>query len=262
LALWFAALLGLVQGLTEFLPISSTAHLWIVPALLGQPDPGAAFTAVIQLGTLFAVLAYFARDLFVTIPRAFLHDRASVEGRMPYYIVVGSIPIVVFGVLLKPFIVGEARSVYVVASALAGWGIVMIAIDRFAKLSRDLAALGMRDAILIGCAQALALMPGVSRSGSTIAIALLLGFKRPDAARFSFLIGIPAILGAGVFELKDAFEADAIGGWQPLLVGTVVAAVSGYASIAWLLRYLGRRTLVPFGIYRIALAFLLAVTLL
>jgi len=225
----------------------------ILPALLGQGDPGAAFSAVIQLGTLLAVLVYFRRDLFVDMPRALVSDRKSANGRLPLYLVAGTLPIVVLGLLLKPYIVGPWRSLYVVATALGVWGLVMIVADR-RVLSRVMSSLTLTDAMLIGCAQTLALVPGVSRSGATIVMALFLGFRRTDAARFSFLLGIPAIGGAGILELKDALSALGSGGWLPLLVGTITAAVSGYATIAWLLSYLGKRTLWPFGAYRIALA--------
>ena len=257
MALWFAALLGLIQGLTEFIPVSSTAHLRIAPALLGQPDPGAAFTAVLQLGTLAAVLVYFARDLFVDLPRAILHDRASAKARLPLYLAAGTVPIVVAGIGLKSFVVGDARSLWVVASTLAGVGVIMALIDARARGARVIDDLRFADVMLIGAAQALALVPGVSRSGATICCALLLGMRRDAAARFSFLLGIPAIAGAGVFELKDAMHdlgSDAV---TPLVVGTVVAGITGYASIAWLLRFLATRRLTGFSVYRVALGALL-----
>lgn len=255
---WVAAALGLIQGLTEFIPVSSTAHLRIAPALLHQTDPGAAFSAVIQLGTLLAVLAYFARDLFVDMPRAILRDRSNPSARMPIYIAIGSVPIVVLGLVGKPFITGSARSLYVVAGALVAVAVVMIAVERWSRTRqhRGIDAVGLVDAIAIGGAQAMALIPGVSRSGATIVCALLLGFRRSDAARFSFLLGIPAIAGAGLFELKDAAAGP---GAVPLIIGTATAAVSGYASIAWLLRFLGSHTMTSFAVYRIALGCLLVV---
>jgi undecaprenyl-diphosphatase len=257
--LWFATLLGVVQGITEFLPISSTAHLRITPALLGQPDPGAAYSAVIQLGTLLAVVGYFARDLFVVMPRALLTDRQSPSARLAIYLIVGNVPIVAGGLLFKHFIQGPARSLWVVAAALAAVGMVMVIADRRRSLTRAFDSIGLSDAMIIGGAQALALIPGVSRSGSTIVAALFLGICRPDAARFSFLLGVPAIAGAGLFELRDAIQSMGGSAWLPILLGTSVSAVTGYASIAWLLRYLSRHTLAPFGIYRIGLAILLAV---
>jgi undecaprenyl-diphosphatase len=255
--LWFAAVLGVVQGLTEFLPISSTAHLRIVPELLGQPDPGAAYSAVIQLGTLLAVVVDFARDLFVTMPAAMLRDRSSPDARLPVYLIAGTIPIVILGLTLKDFIVGDARSLYVVAGALVGVGALFFVAEHFGSKHRPMVEIALADALIIGMAQACALVPGVSRSGATIAAALFLGLRRSDAARFSFLLGIPAIAGAGIYELRDALEVVGEGAWMPILVGTAFAAVSGYAAIAWLLRFLGRHSLAPFGAYRIALGILL-----
>lgn len=253
MALWFAALLGLVQGLTEFIPVSSTAHLRIVPALFGQPDPGAPYTAVIQLGTLVAVLAYFARDL-VTLPVAMVKDPTGPEGRLPFLLAVGTLPIVIAGLTLKKHIEGDLRSLYVIAGALIGIGIAMAIIDRYVggrHEHRPLSAITYTDAILIGLAQTLAVVPGVSRSGATICMTLLLGFARSDAARFSFLLSIPAIAGAGIFEAREAFRLLGRDAVPAILVGTTVAAVSGYASIAWLLKWLGSHDLIGFAIYRI-----------
>jgi len=257
--LWFAGVLGVVQGLTEFLPVSSTAHLRIAPELLGQPDPGAAYSAVIQLGTLVAVLVYFARDLFITMPAAILRDRSQPEARLPLYLIVGTVPIVVAGLTLEDLIVGEARSLYVVAAALIAVGIVFFVAERLGGKHRSMAALALGDALIIGLAQACALLPGVSRSGATIAAGLFLGLRRSDAARFSFLLGVPAIAGAGIYELPDALAAAGQEAWAPILVGTGFAAVSGYLAIAWLLRFLGRNSLVLFGGYRIVLGILLLV---
>lgn len=254
MALWFAALLGLIQGLTEFIPVSSTAHLRVVPALLGQPDPGAAYTAVIQLGTLLAVLAYFAKDL-AGLPSAMIRDSGSFEGRLPWLLAVGTVPIVVAGLLLKKHIEGDLRSLYVIAAALITIGIGMAVIDHMAgnrTEQRPLSSITITDALLVGLAQTLALVPGVSRSGSTICMILLLGFARTDAARFSFLLSIPAIAGAGIFEARDAFRHIGPGAWPPILVGASVAAVTGYASIAWLIRFLGSNNLFGFAVYRVA----------
>ena len=253
MTLWFAALLGVVQGLTEFLPISSTAHLRIAPALFGQPDHGAAYSAVIQLGTLAAVIVYFARDLFIAMPRAMLRAPDSPEGRLPYYIAAGTLPIVIVGLGFKDFITGDARSLYVVGSALIAVGALMYAVDRSARDDRGLADLQLRDALFIGVAQSCALIPGVSRSGATIVCALFLGMRRSDAARFSFLLGIPAIAGAGIFELGDALDELGDGAWLPIAIGTLTAAISGYATIAWLLRYLEHKSLAPFAGYRVIL---------
>lgn len=259
MSLWFAALLGLVQGLTEFLPISSTAHLRITPALLSQPDPGAAYSAVIQLGTLLAVLIYFARDLFVDMPVAMFRDARSAKGRLPYYLVAGTIPIVILGLSFKDFITTDARSLYVVATTLIGVGVLMFVLDRRARDERTMDAITLMDVLIIGLAQSCALIPGVSRSGATIVAALWLGMRRADAARFSFLLGIPAIAGAGIFELGEAMDVLGADAWPAIAVGTLTAAVSGYASIAWLLRYLQKKSLAPFAAYRVALGILLFV---
>src|SRR4051794_21748330 len=197
MALWLAALLGLVQGLTEFIPVSSTAHLRIVPALLGQPDAGTAYTAVIQLGTLAAVLAYFSKDL-LQLPAAMIRDSGSFEGRLPWLLAVGTLPIVILGLTLKKHIEGDLRSLYVIATALIVVGIVMALIDHYTSgrdSYRPLSAITLTDALLVGFAQSLALVPGVSRSGATMCMILLLGFTRSDSARFSFLLSIPAIAG-------------------------------------------------------------------
>lgn len=254
MAPWFAAVLGLVQGLTEYIPVSSNAHLAIVAALFGKSDKGlAAYTAVIQLGTLMAVLLYFARDL-MAMPGAIVRDWDSPEGRLPWLIALGTVPIVIVGLLLKKHVETDLRSLYVIATALIVVGVAMALIDQRATSRvdpRGLASITVRDALLVGLAQTLALVPGVSRSGATICMALLLGFARTDAARFSFLLSIPAIAGAGIFELRTSLRelgGDAI---PALAIGTGVAAVTGYATIAWLMRWLGSHQLVGFAIYRI-----------
>jgi undecaprenyl-diphosphatase len=251
--LWFAALLGLVQGLTEYIPVSSTAHLRVVSALARQGDAGAAYTAVIQLGTLVAVLAYFAKDL-VGLVVAMVRAPSSPDGRLPWLIALGTVPIVVVGLALKKHIETDLRSLYVIAGALIVVGIAMAAIDQHAvgRDGRPLSGITVRDALLIGLAQTLALVPGVSRSGATICMALLLGFTRSDAARFSFLLSIPAVAGAGIFEARTAFAELGRDALPALAVGTGVAAVVGYASIAWFLRWLGSHELIGFAIYRIA----------
>jgi undecaprenyl-diphosphatase len=258
LPIWLAALFGLVQGLTEFLPVSSTAHLRILPALLGRPDAGAAFTAVLQLGTLAAVVFYFRRDLWA-MARGVFREPKGPDARLAGYLVLGTIPIGLAGVTLKRYVVGDLRSLWVVAGALAVVGVIMALVDRRAKQARPLDEIGWRDALLIGIGQACALVPGVSRSGATLIVALLLGFTRWASARFSFLLSIPALLAAGLFELDDAMVAfsDPV----PLLVGTLVATIVGYLSIAWLLHWLRTRTLVSFAAYRIALAALVLVAL-
>lgn len=260
MTLWFAALLGLIQGLTEFLPVSSTAHLRVVPALLGQPDAGAAFTAVIQLGTLAAVIVYFVPELLAMV-RGVLGDRRSPDARMALFLVVGTFPIGILGVLFKHHITGDLRSLWVVSASLVGVGILMAAVDRGARRSRELHDLTLRDALLIGLGQACALVPGVSRSGATLTVALLVGLRRDAAARYSFLLSIPAVAAAGVFELKDAVH-ELHGGLGPLAVATAVAFASGYATIAWLLAFLRTRSVLPFSVYRVALGGALLVALL
>jgi undecaprenyl-diphosphatase len=253
MALWFAALLGLIQGLTEYIPVSSTAHLRVFPALLGMPDAGAAYTAVLQLGTLAAVLVYFAKDL-AALPGAMIRAPGTPEGRLPWMLAIGTVPIVIAGLAFKKHIETDLRSLYVIAAALVAVGIIMAIIDQTAGKTgnRPLSSLTYTDALYVGLAQTMALIPGVSRSGSTICMALLLGFTRSDAARFSFLLSIPAVAGAGILEARQAFAqlgSDAI---PALAVGVGVAAVTGYATIAWLLRWLGSHDLVGFAFYRIA----------
>jgi undecaprenyl-diphosphatase len=254
MALWFAALFGVVQGLTEFIPVSSTAHLRILPALFGEKDPGAAYTAVIQLGTLAAVLVYFAKDL-IALPGAMIREPSSPDGRLPWLLAAGTVPIVIAGLIFKKQIENDLRSLYVVAAALIVIGVAMVIIDRIASGRDDhkpLAAITLADAMLVGLAQTLALVPGVSRSGSTICMALLLGFSRSDAARFSFLLSIPAIAGAGIFEMRTALAqwpgTQAI---PALAVGVTTAFITGYLSIAWLIKWLGQHDLIGFAIYRI-----------
>jgi undecaprenyl-diphosphatase len=253
-----AAILGLVQGVTEFLPISSTAHLRIVPAIAGWDDPGAAFTAVLQLGTLAAVIVFFLGEL-VRMLRAALRALqtpgrgADVDARHLGYLIVGTIPIGIVGLLLRHAVEGAFRSLWVVAIALIVVALVLAWVERRQHgQGRDLNDINLRDAILIGCAQALALVPGVSRSGITLLAAMALGIRRDAAARFSFLLSIPAVAAAGIFELPKIIKAHDIGG-TPLAVGLIVAALSGYASIAWLLKFLRTRSTMPFVIYRVVL---------
>ena len=249
-----AAILGAVQGVTEFLPISSTAHLRLVPALLGWEDPGAAFTAVLQLGTLAAVIVFFARDLLAMVRETLKaatdpSRRGEREVQMALFLIVGTLPVVVAGVLLKKHVEGGLRSLYVIAGAMIVVALVLAYVERTAKHVKTFDQIMLRDALIIGAAQALALVPGVSRSGITLLAAMAIGLRRDAAARFSFLLSIPAVAGAGIFELKHVLHAQESVG--PLLVGLVVAAITGYASIAWLLRFLRTRTTMPFIVYRI-----------
>jgi len=252
MALWFAALLGLIQGLTEFIPVSSNAHLRVASALAGQEDAGAAYTAVIQLGTLLAVIVYFAKDIAQLF--AMITKPGTPDGRLAWMIALGTIPIVVVGVALKKHIETDLRSLYIIAASLIIVGIAMAVIDRHAgtREGRTIATLTYTDALLIGLAQTLAVVPGVSRSGATICMALMLGLTRSDAARFSFLLSIPAVGGAGILEARKAFVdlgSDAI---PALATGIGVAFVVGYASIAWFLRWLGSHQLIGFAMYRVA----------
>lgn len=257
-----AIVLGLVQGLTEFLPISSTAHLRIVPALLGWDDPGAAYSAVIQLGTVAAVLAYFAKDI-VALTRAFvagLRARAPLgteDSRLAWFVGLGTIPISVIGLLFKHQIKTSLRSLYVIAASLIVLAVVLFIVERVAKHRRTLAEMTLRDGLAIGFWQALALIPGSSRSGTTITGGLSLGFNREAAARYSFLLSIPATTLAGLLELKDLFEATTRPSTSALVVGTVVSFVAGLAAISGLLRFVRTRSMLVFVVYRIALGLLL-----
>jgi undecaprenyl-diphosphatase len=256
---WHALVLGVVQGLTEFLPISSTAHLKVVPVLLGWGDPGVAVTAVIQLGSIAAVLAYFRQDLAEVIrgmSRACRHGQWSdPQARLGVAILLGTLPIVFAGLLLKKFVPDYDNSPLRSLTSIAIVSIVMALLLALAELlgrrRRTLAEVLPRDGVLVGVAQALALVPGVSRSGSTLTASLFDGWKRPAAARFSFLLGIPAITLAGLVELKEALHAPANGGPVAMLVGILSAAVVSWLAIAWLLRFLQNHGTWIFVAYRL-----------
>ena len=257
-----AIVLGLVQGLTEFLPISSTAHLRIVPELLGWKDPGAAYSAVIQLGTVAAVLIYFRKDL-VTLGGAFFQGLlkrqpfATLESRLAWFVLVGTLPIGLCGLAFKKTIEGSLRSLYVISGSLIVLALILFIVERMASHKRTLADMRWQDAIIVGLWQALALIPGSSRSGTTITGALSLGLRREDAARYSFLLSIPATTLAGVFELKHLLEATERPSAVALWTGTLVAFASGWAAIAWLISYLRRRSTLIFIIYRVVLGVVL-----
>ena len=253
-----AVVLGTIQGLTEFLPISSSAHLRIFPELFGWGDPGAAFTAVIQIGTELAVLLYFREDIWrigSTWVRSLFQAeyRGHLDARMGWFIIVGSAPIVLLGVLLKDVIEQDFRSLWIVGCTLIVFGVLLGLADRFGSNDKAIKRLSLRDAVLMGLAQAAALVPGVSRSGATLSMGRILGYERAAATRFAFLLAIPAVVGAGVFELKEIPGGDNTYGWGPTIVATVVSFVVGYAVIAWLLRWVTTRTYTPFVVYRVLL---------
>lgn len=256
-----AVVLGMVQGLTEFLPISSTAHLKVVPVILGWGDPGVAFTAVIQLGSIAAVLWYFWNDLTQITAGAFKaiirSDYRSHEFRLALGITLGTLPIIIVGLLIKVFIPdfdnSPVRSLAAIAIASIGMSLLLGLAEQLGKRKRNFDALGIQDGVSMGLAQTLALIPGVSRSGSTLTAGLFMGLERAAAARFSFLLGIPAITLAGLVELKDALE-EGLGSEQLIsyAVGTISAAIFSYAAIAWLLRYLQTQNTWIFVWYRLA----------
>ena len=261
-----AVILGTIQGLTEFLPISSSAHIRIFSEFFGWGDPGAAFTAVIQIGTELAVLIFFRKDIW-RIATMWLKSlvkpeyRGHLDARMGWYIIIGSLPIVVLGVLLKDVIETDFRSLWLIATMLVVLGVVLGVADRIGRTDRTIKQLNVQHAVLFGAAQACALIPGVSRSGATISMGRFLGYEREAAARYAFLLAIPAVVGAGLFELKDIPNGDNAYGWGPTIVATVVSFVVGYATIAWLLRYVSTHSYLPFVIYRISLGVLVLVLL-
>ncbi|MDW7981892.1 MAG: undecaprenyl-diphosphatase UppP [Thermomicrobium sp.] len=275
MSVWQAFVLGVVQGLTEFLPISSSAHLIVVPWILGWPEPGLAFNVALHLGTLSAVTAYFWRD-FVVIARGWIgsvrsgqHVRTA-EGRLGWAIIVGSVPAGLAGLLGNDaldhyFHAGGGGRTAIVVSAclLIALGFALWAAEVRAKHVRPLEELRLRDGLVIGIAQMFALLPGVSRSGSTIAAGLFLGFQRPAAARFSFLLGTPAIVGAGLLEgwhlLSSGLSREEL---VPFLVGIATASVTGFLAIAFLLRFLQRYSTGVFVVYRLALGVTLLVLVL
>ncbi|MEE1747255.1 undecaprenyl-diphosphate phosphatase [Streptomyces sp. NPDC086796] len=270
---WFESfVLGLVQGLTEFLPISSSAHLRLTAAFAGWHDPGAAFTAITQIGTEAAVLIYFRKDIVRIVSAWFrsLTDRSmrgDHDAQMGWLVIVGSIPIGVLGVTFKDQIEGPFRDLRLIATTLIVMGIVLGFADRLAardevggkhragKERKTLKELGVKDGLIFGFCQAMALVPGVSRSGATISGGLLMGYTREAAARYSFLLAVPAVLASGVFELKDAGEGHVA--WGPTIFATVIAFGVGYAVIAWFMKFITTKSFMPFVIYRVLLGILL-----
>ena len=257
-----AIVLGLVQGLTEFLPISSTAHLRIAPALLGWEDPGAAYSAVIQLGTVAAVVLYFRQDL-ARLGRAFAGSLLrrtpleSPESRLAWFVAVGTVPVGAAGLLFKDVIETQLRSLHVIAASLVVLAGALYLAERRASHRRGLSEMTLRDGVVVGLWQALALIPGSSRSGTTLTGGLFLGFKREDAARYSFLLSVPATTLAGLFELQYFFHASSRPPVAALVLGTAVAFGTGLLAIAGLLRYLRTRTTLLFVGYRLVLGVLL-----
>jgi undecaprenyl-diphosphatase len=268
-----AIVLGLLQGLTEFLPISSSAHLRIFGDLAGWGDPGATFTAITQLGTELAVLIYFRQDIFRIIGKWFrsfgakggAHSAGIQKGdpdvRMGWIIIIGTIPIVLAGFLLQDIIRTSLRSLWITAVVLIVFGIILGLADRLGRKVKTVADVSYRDGLLIGFAQMLALVPGVSRSGASTSMGLALGYDRPSAARFSFLLAVPAVFGSGLYETYTALTGPdcvptskiACYGMPETVVATVVAFGVGLAVIAFLMRYISTRSFLPFVIYRILL---------
>ncbi|MFD0195203.1 undecaprenyl-diphosphate phosphatase [Streptomyces albidoflavus] len=275
---WFESfILGLVQGLTEFLPISSSAHLRLTAAFAGWHDPGAAFTAITQIGTEAAVLIYFRKDI-ATIVGAWCRSvvamvrrdgsmRGDHDAQLGWLVIIGSIPIGVLGVTLKDQIEGPFRDLRLIATTLIVMGLVLGLADRLAARAetgggrhranggKTLRDLGVRDGLIYGCCQALALVPGVSRSGATISGGLLMGYTREAAARYSFLLAVPAVLASGFYELRDAGEGHVA--WGQTVFATLVAFVVGYAVIAWFMRFITTRSFMPFVYYRVVLGILI-----
>jgi undecaprenyl-diphosphatase len=258
-----AIILGILQGLTEFLPISSTAHLRFVPAIAGWDDPGAAFTAITQIGTIAAVVIYFRHEL-VRIAAAWVRGLGQplrglpFDAKLGWYIIIGTIPIVVFGAIFADDVETGARNLRILAWAMIGLGVLLLIAELTAKHVRPLRSIRLPDALIIGFAQVAALIPGTSRSGVTLTAGLFVGLKREAAARYSFLLSVPAVTAAGVYELfSEVIGETAIGiDVGPTIVATILAFIFGYAAIAGLLAFLRRHSTLPFVIYRVAVGIL------
>ncbi len=260
-----ALLLGVVQGLTEFLPISSSAHIRIVGEFMNKAqDPGARFTAITQIGTELAVLIFFRKDIKAIVVswckhvlfRSQLSPEGKGQARMGWLIIIGSIPIVVLGYFGKDIITNNLRSLWLIASVMIIFGVILGIADKFGKSEKSLDKLNTSHGLLYGAAQALALVPGVSRSGATIAMGRFLGYTREAALRYSFLLALPAVFGSGLYELKDAFSSKAVPNEFTIpetLAATGVAFVIGYIVIAWLLKFVATKSFMPFIIYRVIL---------
>jgi undecaprenyl-diphosphatase len=260
-----AIILGIAQGLTEFLPISSSAHTLIISKIAGWPDPGAAFTAVTQIGTELAVLIYFWNDIkeiFVAWLKSLTSKSARREpnAKLGWYIILGSIPIGILGISFQDQIQTTARNLYLVATTLIVMGLLLGLFDQIAKHTNDADDLKSKHAVLFGIGQALALIPGVSRSGATITFGLAMGFKREFAARYSFLLALPAVFASGLLETKD-IGSDSFVNWPATILATVVAFGVGYAVIATLMNYLKTKSFKPFVYYRVSLGILVLILL-
>ena len=263
---WFEAIvLGVIQGLTEFLPISSSAHLLVLSQLFGWGDPGAAFTAVTQIGTEAAVIIYFRHDIARILTawiRSLIHAdaRGTPDARLGWYVIIGTIPIVALGLAFTEQIETIARNLWLTAAMLAIFGVLLGVADRYGRKEREIATLTARNAIALGLAQAAALIPGVSRSGATITMGLALGFTREAATRYAFLLAIPAVLGSGFYEATRIGDDPNVD-WGQTIIATIIAFAVGYAVIAWLLRYLRTGSYLPFVAYRLGLAALIVILL-
>lgn len=255
---WFeAVVLGVMQGLTEFLPISSSAHLRITAALAGWSDPGAAFTAVIQIGTELAVVLYFGKKIGAIIRAWFFslyrrEYRGDPDARLGWLVIIGSVPIVVLGLLFQEGIAHAFRDLRITATVLIVFGVVLGVADRVGAKRRALDELTVPHGLVYGLAQALALVPGVSRSGGTVSAGLLLGYTRADATEYAFLLAVPAVFGSGVYELSKIGEGTSPP-WGPTLLATLVSFAVGYAVIRWLMAFIKTRSYLPFVVYRIVL---------
>jgi undecaprenyl-diphosphatase len=268
-----ALVLGIVQGLTEFLPISSSAHIRIVGEFLdGAKDPGARFTAITQIGTELAVLIFFRNDIKAIViswfsqvlKRAELSTEEKGQARMGWLIIIGSVPIVVLGYFGRDIITKDLRSLWLIASVMIIFGVILGFADKYGKSERSLDQLSTKHGLLYGAAQALALVPGVSRSGATIAMGRFLGYSREAALRYSFLLAIPAVFGSGFYQLKNAFSSDAdpnVFSIPETFAATAVAFGVGYLVIAWLLKFVSTKSFMPFIIYRVVLGSVLLVLL-
>ena len=263
---WFeAVVLGVVQGLTEFLPISSSAHILVLSQLFGWEDPGAAFTAVTQIGTELAVIVFFWRDIVRIVgtwARSLVNRdlRSNIDARMGWYIIIGTIPIAVLGLAFSSQIETAARNLCLVAFTLIVFGLILGFADRIGSKIRTLAALSGKDGIILGFGQALALIPGVSRSGATISVGLFLGYTREAAARYAFLLAVPAVLASGLYETTK-IGSDSSVTWGPTILATIIAFFVGLVVIAWLLRWVSTRSYTPFVIYRVVAGVLIMILL-